>query len=370
MVARYGIELRPQGRALVGRCPLHADGGRPNLYVYPKTQTWRCYRCPVGGDVLTFVELVEQVSFREAADRLGTGQGSPVKARIPPLVPARIEPTAEEESDTALVLRAATSLYHQRLLGDAQALAYLEQRGIDRATIERCQVGYAAGDQLLPLLRWRGLPLWAALRVGLVNRRGHEHLAGRIVVPELRHDRPTWLIGRQLQVDPNDERPRYLGLPGRKPLLGWDQVQREPSVCLVEGMFDWLTLRMWGYPVLALLGTDLRTALIADLGNVFQRIYLVLDNDEAGLEAAHRLLQQLDPIAVGVLLPEGIKDVGELAPRPDGRLLFAEALLASVGATPVDRPDAQPHPFLSTSEEKPMYERQSHCDRPSSAGRQ
>ncbi|MDQ6669565.1 MAG: hypothetical protein M3069_02180 [Chloroflexota bacterium] len=34
VVARYGMELRPQGRALVGRCPLHADGGRPNFYVY------------------------------------------------------------------------------------------------------------------------------------------------------------------------------------------------------------------------------------------------------------------------------------------------------------------------------------------------
>jgi len=59
VVARYGVELRPQGQALVGRCPLHADGGRPNLYVYQRTQTWRCYRCNVGGDVLTFVELAE-----------------------------------------------------------------------------------------------------------------------------------------------------------------------------------------------------------------------------------------------------------------------------------------------------------------------
>src|SRR5215203_323992 len=73
VAARYGIELRRQGRALVGRCPLHADGGRPNLFVYPHSQSWRCYRCNVGGDVLTLVELIEQLPFREAADRLGTG---------------------------------------------------------------------------------------------------------------------------------------------------------------------------------------------------------------------------------------------------------------------------------------------------------
>jgi DNA primase len=35
VVARYGVELRRQGRALVGRCPFHEDGGRPNLHVWP-----------------------------------------------------------------------------------------------------------------------------------------------------------------------------------------------------------------------------------------------------------------------------------------------------------------------------------------------
>ena len=35
VVAQYGVELRRQGRAFVGRCPLHADHGRPNLHVWP-----------------------------------------------------------------------------------------------------------------------------------------------------------------------------------------------------------------------------------------------------------------------------------------------------------------------------------------------
>ena len=39
VVARYGIELRRQGHALVGRCPFHADGGRPNLHIFNGTQT-------------------------------------------------------------------------------------------------------------------------------------------------------------------------------------------------------------------------------------------------------------------------------------------------------------------------------------------
>jgi len=35
LIACYGIELRRSGSTLVGRCPFHADKGRPNLAVYP-----------------------------------------------------------------------------------------------------------------------------------------------------------------------------------------------------------------------------------------------------------------------------------------------------------------------------------------------
>ncbi len=152
VVARYGIALRRQGRALVGRCPLHDDGGRPNLFVYTDSGSWRCYRCNLGGDVITFVELVEQVPFREAAERLSAGNPRPLHApRVarPHPRPHAAAPTERGSEETA-ALQAALSLYHTRLLGDSEALAYVRGRGIDQATITRCQIGYAAGDQLLP----------------------------------------------------------------------------------------------------------------------------------------------------------------------------------------------------------------------------
>lgn len=333
VVAGYGIELRRQGRALVGRCPLHDDRGRPNLFVYADSGSWRCYRCNVGGDAITFVELVEQVPFREAAERLS---GDNPRSLHPPRVarpyprPRAAAPT-ERSSDETAALQAALSLYHSRLLGDPDALAYVRSRGIDQATIATCQVGYAAGDQLLPLLRWRAVPLWAALRTGLMSRAGREHLAGRVVVPELRGGRAVWFIGRLLA--PAQNEPRFLGLPGPKPLLGWEQTRRQPSVCATEGVFDFLTLRMWGYPAVALLGTDVRQELLDDL-RAFRRVYLVLDGDDAGVEATIRLQEQVGPTAVAVALPDGVKDVGELAARPDGSTVFAAALLEAVGASP------------------------------------
>ncbi len=62
VVTRYGIDLRRQGHALVGRCPFHADGGRPNLHVFEATKSWFCFRCGQGGDVLKFVMLAEEVA--------------------------------------------------------------------------------------------------------------------------------------------------------------------------------------------------------------------------------------------------------------------------------------------------------------------
>ena len=130
-----------------------------------------------------------------------------------------------------------------------------------------------------------------------------------------------------------DDAPTYLGLPGAKPLLGWDEARAHATVAVVEGVFDFLTLRMWGYPALALLGTHVREDLLAELRS-FARIYLVLDNDEAGLKATSWLQEQIGSSAVGVPLPEGVNDPAQLAVQRDGQSLFAGALLQAAGASP------------------------------------
>src|SRR4029079_16084942 len=68
--AGSGVALRRSGRALVGRCPFHPDGGDPNLYVYPETASWWCYRCNIGGDAIDFVRRLERLHFPAAAARL------------------------------------------------------------------------------------------------------------------------------------------------------------------------------------------------------------------------------------------------------------------------------------------------------------
>lgn len=320
----YGIELYPSGRALVGRCPFHVDGGRPNFNVYPSDQSWYCYRCSIGGDVISFVERIDGVGFRDAVshlteERLAVSKMTNHMTRTSKPFARRRQAWGPDERGC---LSAAVELYHNRLLNDPVPLAYLHGRGLDRDIIERCCIGYVTGNELAAYLQWRGLPIGAAMRVGLLRRGGREFLAGRVVVPEIRAGQPIWLVGRT--IDPEVDGPKYLGLPGHKPLLGWEAVQDSREVFLVEGVFDWLTLLNWGYPALALVGTHARRSARQTLEQ-FERVWLVLDDDEAGQMAAEDLADALGSRAVVVALL-GIKDVGELAARHDGLQIFARAV--------------------------------------------
>jgi DNA primase len=159
VVARHGIELRRQGQSLVGRCPLHHDQGRPNLHVWPASRSWYCFRCSIGGDVIRWVQLVEQVDFRQALERLDAGvHGAPRALAAPALHsgPSRLSRLEQRDGQELAVLQAATTLYRQRLQTDPTAMAYILSRGIDRVTVEAWRVGYASGDELIPYLVRRG----------------------------------------------------------------------------------------------------------------------------------------------------------------------------------------------------------------------
>jgi DNA primase len=342
VASRY-TELRRSGRALVGSCPLHADGKRPNFYVYERSASFYCYSCSLGGDVIRLVELVEHVDFRTALAHLGAVEWAADTGRQRPAPrPRTVRPRRSHSPDERAVLAAAVELYSNRLLTDPEALAYVYGRGLNRPILEAQRVGYCAGNALVTYLGWRHLPLAAAVRVGLLRPSPdggpREVFAGRIVMPEVRRGQPIWLVGRTRMEPSPEDQPKYLGLPGRKPLLGWERARGSGSVVVVEGLFDYLTLRMWAVPVVALLGTHLSEDRIGAL-RTFPRQYLCLDADSAGRAATSRLQQELGPSGIPVRLPEGVKDLAELAPLPGGEQRFAAALLAAARRCPSDPAD-------------------------------
>ncbi len=328
VIARYGIQLRPSGRTLVGRCPFHADGGRPNLYIYPDSGSFYCYRCALGGDVISFVQQIEGVGFSRAVQRLADQPGRTIAAgprsRQQRTTTRRV--AAVRDAAELACLAAAVELYQNQLHGNPSARAYLARRGLHQTTLEQCRVGYARGDELVAYLRWRRLPLPAAIRVGLLGPDGNERFKGRVVVPEIRRAQPIWLIGRT--INGKGEEPRYLSLPGRKPLLGWETACLHSKVFLVEGVFDWLTLRCWGLPAVALVGTNARPLILRALTR-FAEIYLVLDADQTGRQATTLLAQTLGTRAIPVFL-SGVKDIAELGEQSDGRQVFAAAVNAAI----------------------------------------
>jgi DNA primase len=312
--------------------PLPPGPSRPNLHVSRASERWISYRCDEHGDAIRFVQLIEKLTFRDAAARLGA-PSSPQPRALSARVKAPARPTPKRlhtlrSGEDLDVMEAASELYANHLLSNEEAVAYMVGRGFPLEVLRRCRVGYATGGELIPYVRWRRLPIRAALRTGLVTANRGEYLAGRIVFSELRNNRAMWMIGRLLEnahTAPLEE-PRYLGLPGSKPLLGWDEAVRDPrGVCLVEGPTDLLALRMWGVPGLALTGTGISVEKPAQLEH-FDRVYMVLDQDDGGKKATTRLVTTLGARAIPVRLPEGINDRVELARLKHGAELFAVAI--------------------------------------------
>jgi len=74
VLRREGVELKQKGRVLWGRCPLHQDSS-PSFKVDPERQTFHCFGCGAGGDVISFVQARRKVSFTEALGILGIRSG-------------------------------------------------------------------------------------------------------------------------------------------------------------------------------------------------------------------------------------------------------------------------------------------------------
>jgi DNA primase len=68
VVAHY-VKLRPSGANLVGLCPFHNDQ-IPSFTVYPASDTFYCFGCGAHGDVISFIQRVEHMSFLEALQSL------------------------------------------------------------------------------------------------------------------------------------------------------------------------------------------------------------------------------------------------------------------------------------------------------------
>ncbi len=343
------LALRPVGGTFKGLCPFH-DDNRPSFDVDPRRQRFRCWSCNKFGDVFTFIQEHDRVSFPEALELLARRAGISLEKTG----------TSRQNSDRAVMIesvRWAAEQFHRCLLDSAfseGARHYLGQRRIAGETVRRFGIGFAppSGDWLVRLAQEQRVGLEMLEKVGLVARRQegigwYDRFRDRVIFP-IRDARGQALGfgGRVLPGSPLETRgaPKYYNsadtpLFSKSELLyGLDQARQAASsagyLAVVEGYTDVLMAHQMGVRhVVATMGTALNARHVKHLRRFVPRVALVFDADqggETGVDRALRIFAGQDVDLRIATLPEG-KDPCDLlveqGPEP-----FLAALATAVDA--------------------------------------
>lgn len=309
LVQAAGVELRRHGANLVGRCPFHDDAG-PSLVVTPSKNLWHCLgACQAGGSVIDWVMRRERVSFRHAVELLqqGVAPSAPTGSSTAPAAPV-LPSVAPPEADDAALVRSVLDYYHATLLESQEAIAYLEQRGLNSvALIDHFHLGYAnrtLGYRLpAPTLK-AGVEVRGRLqRVGLLRASGHEHFRGSIVVPIFgARGQLAQAYARKIGAKLREGTPLHLYLPGPHTAV-WnvEALATSKEIILCEALFDAMTFWAAGYHhVITSYGvsgfTDAHRAALRRCGT--ERVLIAYDADEAGDRAAAHVADEL--VALGI----------------------------------------------------------------------
>ncbi len=343
--------LRQRGSLWWARCPFHEER-TPSFAVDPRRGTWRCYgACGEGGDVLSFIQRFDGLSFLDALRLLAQQSGEELPDRVLRGEGRGTDPELEARFD---LLRWAGDFYRRALNGPQgeEARAYLRGRGLREEVLKEFGVGWAPGEgqALLAAAQRDGKPVDGLAEVGLLRRgdtgRPYDFFRARVLVPI--RDRLGRIVGLGGRILPALERgdasvPKYINTPetrlfhkGRV-IFGLDlalgEVRRGGQLLIVEGYTDVMAAHQAGWKsAVAVLGTattEEHAALVRRSGA--RRVTLVFDGDEAGRRASARALAGLLNLDVELrvaVLPEG-RDPGDLLVEPAGAAEFRTRIEAA-----------------------------------------
>ncbi|NLG27846.1 MAG: DNA primase [Chloroflexi bacterium] len=294
------VQLRKAGRNYKGLCPFHSEK-TPSFVVFPDTQTWHCFgACGTGGDILQFVMRREGIEFGEALRMLAERAG----VMLHPLDHVELEERDEAERRRA-ANAAAADYYHRQLLDSpaaAVARAYLERRGVTRASMDAFQLGYAPDEWHAlenALTRAKHTPQDLA-KAGLTTTgeggNVYDRFRGRLMFPI--RDAQGKVIGFGARVL-DDSLPKYINTP-TTPLfdkgsvlygidLARESIRQSGTVIIVEGYMDVVIPHQCGATnLVACMGTALTDAHVKVLKRITKTMIFALDPDQAGLRAVER----------------------------------------------------------------------------------
>lgn len=290
------VSLKKRGINHVGICPFHADR-HPSMTVSAARQTYKCFVCGHGGDVIEFISNHENISFGESVGWLAhrAGIDLPAKSMTDDEI-ARAKSTEAQR----IAIEAATSYYQRNL---SQASEFLSSRGYRVADniLQQFRIGYAPmGNRLLKELTAAGYSETRLSEVGVIatTDKGYTYdvFRDRLLFPyiDLRGN-VVGFSGRY--ITPQENTGKYINT-GNTPLFqkgehlfglyqGKNSISKHDNAYLVEGQFDVLSLHAVGVTnTIAGSGTSLTIEQTKLIARFTRKVTLIYDSDKAGIEAS------------------------------------------------------------------------------------
>ena len=332
------LTLKKSGVNFSCNCPFHNEKS-PSFMVSPERQTFKCFGCGEGGDVITFFQKIEGLSFPEALRILGERVG--VQVNFNKNHDYSKEKAAKEKiyDINLLCAKYFKLMLHQK--EGAIALKYLKDRGMSEQTIDKLKIGFApATGNLQRILENKKISF------NDLSSAGHpERFKYRLMFPIFDNfSLITGFSGRIIEEGlpaSVSVHPKYLNTPETevfhksKAIYGInfakESIRKNNRVILVEGQMDVaLAVDAGVEEVVASSGTALTESHLKILSRLTQNIIFCFDEDEAGQKAANSAVELALEMGLNPKLTiiEGYKDVGELvkADRAKLKAVFDNAL--------------------------------------------
>jgi len=299
------------GGSLKGLCPFH-DERSPSFNVTPARGFWHCFGCGEGGDVISFVQKIDHLSFTEAVERLAARANYELHYEQ-----GGSAPRAQQGQRARLVeAHRLAAQYFAEQLTSPEAVAgrrFLDERGFDSSSALHFGVGYAPNswESLVKHLRAKGFSDDELTTGGLASRgqRGIiDRFRGRLMWPI--RDVTGDVVGfgaRKLRED--DDGPKYLNTPETplykksQVLYGIDLAKRDIAkarqAVVVEGYTDVMACHLAGVTTaVATCGTAfgedhvrILRRLLLDTAEYAGEVIFTFDGDSAGQKAALRAFE-------------------------------------------------------------------------------
>ena len=260
------LALKRRGKTYVGLCPFHSEK-TPSFSVSPDRQTYHCFGCGKGGNVIGFVMDYENLSFPEALRSLAARAGM----QLPEREASKEELRERSLKERLLEIHKVAATHFYQLLHTEEGLhayRYLKERGLSDETIRHFGLGFSSKrpGELYHYLKSKGYTDAELRESGLVTieeRGARDKFWNRVMFPIMDSNSRVIAFGGRVM---GDGEPKYLNSPETKLFdksknlygLNYARRKREAYIILCEGYMDVIALHQAGFAsAVASLGTAL-----------------------------------------------------------------------------------------------------------------